>query len=99
MLPLISEKVRGKCDIYIDGGVQKGSDVFKAIALGANMVFLGRAALWGLACGGQNGVKKVIDIIKEELDLTMVNAGVNSICKIKESYTMLTNSPNLRCNL
>jgi len=49
-----------KIEVWFDGGIDSGQDVFKAIALGADLVFLGRPALWGLACGGQKGVERVL---------------------------------------
>jgi isopentenyl diphosphate isomerase/L-lactate dehydrogenase-like FMN-dependent dehydrogenase len=57
------------CEVYVDGAVSTGSDIFKALAIGAKMVFLGRAPIWGLACGGQKGVERV------ELDNTMALCG------------------------
>lgn len=99
MLPLIAEKVQGKCEIYIDGGIQKGSDVLKCLALGANCVFMGRSILWGLSVNGEEGVKKILKIVQDELDQAMALSGVKSICQIKETLTLLTNTPTLRCNL
>ena len=59
----------------MDGGITNGSDVFKALALGARMVFMGRAPIWGLAHSGEEGVKKVLDIVKTELDGALAIAG------------------------
>lgn len=61
--------------MYIDGGVSDGSDVFKALALGAKMIFIGRSALWGLVCNGQEGVTKVLNILMNELELTFALSG------------------------
>lgn len=68
--------VNRQCEVYLDGGVRQGTDVFKAIALGAKMVFMGRPALWGLACGGEAGVKSILSIVKNELDSVMALTGM-----------------------
>ncbi|XP_054717106.1 2-Hydroxyacid oxidase 1-like [Uloborus diversus] len=79
-LPDIVAALKGSgCEIYVDGGVRWGSDIFKALALGANFVFIGRPALWGLAHSGQEGVKRILEILKTELDRTMHLAGCSSI--------------------
>ena len=57
----------GKCEVYFDGGVERGTDVLKALALGANAVFVGRSMLWGLAHDGQAGVEKVLSNLNDEL--------------------------------
>jgi (S)-2-hydroxy-acid oxidase len=62
------EAVRGSgMEVYFDGGVRRGTDVFKALALGANCVFIGRPVLYGLAVNGQAGVEKVLTILNDEL--------------------------------
>lgn len=65
----------------IDGGIRNGVDVFKAIALGAQLVFVGRPILYGLAVNGQKGVEDILNILKQELDLAMALSG---ICKIED---------------
>jgi (S)-2-hydroxy-acid oxidase len=75
MLSSIKKVVRDKCEIYLDGGITRGTDIFKAIALGANAVFLGRPVLWGLAYEGEEGVLDVLNLLKEELVLAMKLAG------------------------
>ncbi|XP_072030736.1 2-Hydroxyacid oxidase 1-like [Amphiura filiformis] len=76
----VVEAVRGSnVEVYLDGGVTKGTDVLKALALGAKAVFIARPVLWGLACDGQEGVKKVLDILKDELSLAMALSGCTSI--------------------
>lgn len=67
--------VGDKMEVYIDGGFRDGSDVFKALALGAKMAFVGRPALWGLSYGGEEGVKKVLNILKNEFEHTLLLAG------------------------
>jgi (S)-2-hydroxy-acid oxidase len=80
VLPSIVSKLKEtNCEVYIDGGVSTGTDIFKALALGAKMVFVGRPALWGLACGGQQGVERILAILKKELEITMVLSGLIDI--------------------
>ncbi|XP_075978734.1 hydroxyacid oxidase [Anticarsia gemmatalis] len=82
-LPEIVEAVKGyNVEVYLDGGVLTGTDVFKAIALGAKMVFVGRPALWGLTVGGQAGVKRMLDIFRTELEYTLQIAGTPTIADI-----------------
>nr|XP_039262770.1 hydroxyacid oxidase 1-like [Styela clava] len=82
-LPEVVKAVNGRCDVYLDGGIRKGTDVAKAIALGAKAVFVGRPILWGLACKGQEGVKNVLEILREELVKTMQFIGVKSIKELQ----------------
>ncbi|XP_029422244.1 hydroxyacid oxidase 2 isoform X2 [Nannospalax galili] len=76
--------VRGKIEVYLDGGVRTGNDVLKALALGAKCVFLGRPILWGLACEGEHGVEKILDILKTEFHTTMTLAGCRSVSEISQ---------------
>lgn len=70
----------------MDSGIRRGTDVFKALALGANAVALGRPVLYGLALGGAPGVKSVYDRIRDELIRTMTIAGVATIPEIQKSF-------------
>ncbi|MEZ5972617.1 MAG: alpha-hydroxy acid oxidase [Hyphomonadaceae bacterium] len=74
-LPRIAEAVAGAAEIILDGGVRRGSDIVKALALGANAVAIGRAYLYGLAAGGERGVRRAIDILDGELRRTMALCG------------------------
>jgi len=74
-LPDVVEAVGGRIEVYVDGGFRRGSDVLKALALGARGVFVGRPYLWGLAAGGEAGVKRVLEILRAELSLAMALAG------------------------
>ncbi|KAI9034770.1 alpha-hydroxy acid oxidase [Aspergillus affinis] len=76
----------GRIPIAIDGGIRRGSDVFKALALGADFCFAGRIPIWGLAYGGQEGVELAIRILRQELKITMALAGCRSISEIRKSY-------------
>jgi isopentenyl diphosphate isomerase/L-lactate dehydrogenase-like FMN-dependent dehydrogenase len=81
-LPGIVAAVKGRLAIYIDGGIQRGSDVVKALAMGADGVLAGRAAVYGLAAGGEAGVTKAIDILKAEIRRTMGQVGAPSIADL-----------------
>ena len=71
----VAAAVRRRVPILVDGGVRRGTDVFKALALGANAVGIGRPYIWGLAAHGQQGVERVIDILNNELRLAMIGCG------------------------
>ncbi|XP_046886558.1 hydroxyacid oxidase 1 [Hypomesus transpacificus] len=77
--------VAGRCEVYLDGGVRRGTDVLKALALGATAVFLGRAVLWGLACQGEQGVTDVLELLRDELHLAMALAGCRSVGEVSRS--------------
>ncbi|XP_052587838.1 2-Hydroxyacid oxidase 2-like isoform X2 [Peromyscus californicus insignis] len=74
--------VKGKVEVYMDGGVRTGNDVLKALALGAKCVFIGRPILWGLAYKGEHGVKEVLNILKTELHRSMTLSGCRSVAEI-----------------
>ncbi|XP_066269627.1 2-Hydroxyacid oxidase 1-like [Branchiostoma lanceolatum] len=81
----IVRAVGGEAEVYLDGGVRTGTDVLKALALGARCVFIGRPALWGLACNGAEGVQQVLQILKDELSLAMARAGCAKLSDIQPS--------------
>ncbi|ROI68674.1 Hydroxyacid oxidase 1 [Anabarilius grahami] len=70
-LPEVVEAVEGKVEVFMDGGIRKGTDVLKALALGAKAVFVGRPVLWALACEGDKGVANVLQLLREELHLAL----------------------------
>ncbi|XP_036350470.2 2-Hydroxyacid oxidase 2 isoform X2 [Ochotona princeps] len=76
--------VKGKIEVYMDGGVRTGNDVLKALALGARCVFLGRPILWGLAYKGEHGVEEVLNILKREFHTSMALTGCRSVAEIKK---------------
>jgi (S)-2-hydroxy-acid oxidase len=84
-LPEVSDAVRGKIPVIFDGGITHGSDVFKALALGADLCLIGRTALWGLAWNGQKGVEDVLHILERELSRTMALMGVARLRDISRS--------------
>ncbi len=82
MLPSIAEAVGSQIEVLLDGGVRRGSDVVKAVALGAKAVMIGRAGLWGLAANGQAGVENVLEILRRGMDATMGGIGVASVADL-----------------
>ncbi|MSV28664.1 MAG: alpha-hydroxy-acid oxidizing protein [Bryobacterales bacterium] len=81
-LPEVVEEVRGRVPVFVDGGFRRGTDVFKALALGAAAVGVGRPFLWGLGAFGEAGVNRVIEILQGELKLVMRNCGTQTIAQI-----------------
>jgi L-lactate dehydrogenase (cytochrome) len=81
-LPRIVDVLGGEIEIMFDGGIRSGQDVLRALALGARSCLIGRAYIFGLAAGGQAGVAKAIEVIRNELDVSMALCGVNSIREI-----------------
>jgi 4-hydroxymandelate oxidase len=80
--------VKGKVPVFVDGGIRRGTDVFKALALGATAVGIGRPQAWGLAAFGQPGVERVIDIYNAELAAIMRQAGTAAIADITPAYVL-----------
>ncbi len=78
-LPEIVDAVDRQAEVYLDGGIRRGTDALKALAIGANAVFVGRPILWGLAHSGQAGVERVLGILRGELDLAMALCGTPSV--------------------
>jgi len=85
-LPRIVDAVRGRIPILLDGGVRRGQDVFKVLAMGGQAVALGRPVLYGLALGGWKGVDAVLKHLDTELEMTMRLAGAKSVAEISRSY-------------
>lgn len=84
-LPAIVAAARGQLPVLVDGGVRSGSDVFKALALGAQAVLVGRPALWGLAAAGAAGAAHVLRLLRDELDLVMAQCGAARLADISPS--------------
>ncbi|HZO71854.1 MAG TPA: alpha-hydroxy acid oxidase [Ktedonobacteraceae bacterium] len=84
-LPEIVEAVAGRCEVYMDGGIRRGTDILKALALGARAVLVGRPVLWGLAVDGANGVQQVLEILHAELERAMKLAGCPTLADIKRT--------------
>ncbi|PWT77042.1 MAG: alpha-hydroxy-acid oxidizing enzyme [Chloroflexi bacterium] len=81
-LPEVVEAVAGRCEVYLDGGVRRGTDVMKALALGARAVFVGRPVLWGLAVAGADGAQHVLELLRDELELAMALSGRPTLASI-----------------
>jgi 4-hydroxymandelate oxidase len=81
-LPLVAEKVAGRVPVIVDGGVRRGTDVLKALALGANAVMIGRPYLYALGVAGEDGVAAVVNILRKEFEMAMALTGRPSIASI-----------------
>jgi len=81
-LPAIAEQLAGRAPLLLDGGIRRGTDVVKALALGAHAVLLGRPILWGLAVNGQRGVADVLGLLQRELDLALALCGCPTLAHI-----------------
>jgi 4-hydroxymandelate oxidase len=84
-LPRVADRVAGRIVILMDGGVRRGTDVLKAMALGANAVLIGRPIFYGLATGGADGVTRVLNILRHEFEMAMALLGIDSVEKIDRS--------------
>jgi 4-hydroxymandelate oxidase len=81
----VVEKAGDLCEIYVDGGIRRGGDVLKAMALGARAVLVGRPVLWGLCVGGEQGATQVLEILRRELDEAMLLCGCTKLSDIDRS--------------
>jgi 4-hydroxymandelate oxidase len=78
----VADAVGDRAEVILDGGIRRGADVLKAIALGARVVQVGRPLVWGLVVDGEDGVRDVLNLLQDELDLAMALAGCSSIDEI-----------------
>jgi len=85
-LPEVVAEVGGRVPVFVDGGIRRGTDAFKAIALGATAVGIGRPYIWGLGAFGQPGVDRVLEILQGELKLAMGNCGTQKLSDITRAY-------------
>ncbi|XP_070053951.1 peroxisomal (S)-2-hydroxyacid oxidase GLO4-like isoform X4 [Nicotiana tomentosiformis] len=86
VLEEVVNAVQGKVPVLLDGGIRRGTDIFKALALGAKAVLIGRPVIYGLAAKGESGVKQVIEMLKNELEQTMALAGCCNVNDITRSH-------------
>jgi (S)-2-hydroxy-acid oxidase len=94
-LPEIVDAVGGKIPIHVDGGIRHGTDVFKALALGADFVWIGRPVLWGLAYSGKEGVDLCLKLLADEFKLCMSLAGTTSVASISKEYLVKVRVPSV----
>jgi isopentenyl diphosphate isomerase/L-lactate dehydrogenase-like FMN-dependent dehydrogenase len=86
VLPEVADAVAGRAEVYLDGGVRRGSDVLAALALGARVVLLGRPILYGLAIGGEDGVRRVLELLRAEVENALALLGCRSPAEVTESH-------------
>ncbi|MGZ3609679.1 MAG: alpha-hydroxy acid oxidase [Ktedonobacteraceae bacterium] len=88
-LPEIVDAVAGRCEVYFDGGIRRGTDVLKALALGARAVLVGRPVLWGLAANGAEGAYHVLEILRKEFELAMALSGCPTLSSIDQTLVKM----------
>jgi glycolate oxidase len=86
VLPEIMQAVDGRADVIVDGGVQRATDIIKALALGAKCVAIGRLQAWGLAANGKEGCQRMLEILEAEMISAMGLMGVTSVAQLNEKY-------------
>jgi len=91
-LPEVAEELGGDGEVYMDGGVRRGTDVLVALALGARAVLVGRPALWGLACGGEEGARRVLQLLRDEVQLALALSGCASPADITREHVQRVRS-------
>ena len=92
LLPAVADAVDGRLEVLLDGGIRRGSDVVKAVALGARAVMIGRAALWGLAANGEGGVVNVLEILRAGISETLNALGRESIHELEAADVLVSSS-------
>jgi pre-mycofactocin synthase len=89
MLKPVVDAVGSEVEVVLDGGIRRGSDVIKALCLGARAVLIGRAYLWGLAANGQSGVENVLDIMRMGIDSALLGMGVASVHDLTPEHLVI----------
>ena len=89
ILPEVADAVGDKLEIYFDSGIRSGLDVYRALALGAKAVFVGRPVHWGLAYDGQEGVRRMLNILGSEFDKVMAYTGCTNVDQIVQANVIL----------
>jgi isopentenyl diphosphate isomerase/L-lactate dehydrogenase-like FMN-dependent dehydrogenase len=92
-LPEVVEAVAGRVEVLVDGGIRRGTDAAKALALGARAVLVGRATLWGLAVGGREGVRHVLELLRAELLLAQQLLGCPTPAEIGRAHVAPVSRP------
>src|SRR5262249_58072237 len=85
-LPAVVDEAGDELDVLVDGGIRRGTDVVKALALGARAVMIGRPVLWGLAVGGEEGVRRVVELLLAEIDTTLALLGAPRAAELDRSW-------------
>ncbi|HSO02588.1 MAG TPA: alpha-hydroxy acid oxidase, partial [Gaiellaceae bacterium] len=93
LLPEVVEAVAGRLEVYVDGGIRRGSDAVKALALGARAALAGRAPLWGLACEGEAGARRVLELLRDEIELALALCGCTSPAEVAASHLTRIGGP------
>ncbi len=96
VLASVASAVAGRAEVLVDGGIRRGTDIIKALALGARAVLVGRPVLWGLATDGEHGVAAVLGILNDELDLAMALCGCRSLAEITPDLVRPRQEPSNR---
>jgi isopentenyl diphosphate isomerase/L-lactate dehydrogenase-like FMN-dependent dehydrogenase len=89
MLPEVVDSVGDQVEVLMDGGIRRGTDVLTALALGAKAVLVGRPVLWGLACGGEEGVRRVLDLFRQEVELGLTLLGAPTPADVGSGHLTL----------
>jgi isopentenyl diphosphate isomerase/L-lactate dehydrogenase-like FMN-dependent dehydrogenase len=92
-LPAVAETVAGRVEVYLDGGIRRGTDVLKALALGARAVLAGRPILWGLAVDGAAGAQRVLEMLRDDLEHAMALAGCADLAGVDASLVRWAGHP------
>ncbi len=90
-LPEVIESVPDRVEVFVDGGIRRGTDVLKALALGAKAVLVGRPILWGLTVGGESGVRHILQLLRDELEVAMALSGCATVADIDSSLVLPLN--------
>src|SRR5262249_61976276 len=85
-LPAVVDEAGDELEVLVDGGIRRGTDVVKALALGARAVMIGRPVLWGLAVGGEEGVRRVVELLLAEIDTALALAGAPRAAELDRSW-------------
>jgi L-lactate dehydrogenase (cytochrome) len=89
----VIQSVPNSFPVFIDGGVRRGTDVLKAIAIGAKLVFMGRPQLYGAAVAGEDGIAKVVDILRTEIDRNMALLGCKNLNEVNTELLSICGAP------
>jgi len=95
-LPEIAAAVGGQCEVLMDGGIRRGSDIVKAVCMGARAVLIGRAYAYGLAAAGQLGVERALEILRSDVERTLRLLGCSSVAALNRSYVEVLDTRSVR---